>query len=77
MVSDHNATMRSTLAASTILANIFQASYQLIDTFWSEEGDRISVSIPVIFLTIALGMGLAVVNPSSMNDALDETNGAW
>ena len=54
-----------TLAVPIILANILQAGYQLIDAFWvgrlgGTAVAAVSVSTPVTFLTIALGVGLAI-----------------
>lgn len=54
-----------TLAVPIILANVLQSAYQLIDAFWvGRLGDAavaaVSVSFPVIFLTIALGSGLGI-----------------
>jgi putative MATE family efflux protein len=54
-----------TLAVPIIFANILQAAYQLIDAFWvgrlgGAAVAAVSVSIPVSFLTISLGVGLAV-----------------
>jgi putative MATE family efflux protein len=54
-----------TLAVPIALANVLQAAYQLIDAFWVGRvgGDAVaavSVSTPVMFLTIALGAGLAI-----------------
>lgn len=54
-----------TLAVPITLANILQAGYQLIDAFWvgrlgGEAVAAVSVSFPVMFLSIALGAGLAV-----------------
>jgi putative MATE family efflux protein len=54
-----------TLAVPIVLANILQAGYQLIDAFWvgrlgGPAVAAVSVSTPVTFLTIALGVGLAV-----------------
>ncbi len=53
------------LAGPIILANVLQAGYQLIDAFWVGRlgGDAVaavSVTFPVVFLSIALGAGLAV-----------------
>ena len=53
------------LAIPIVLANILQAAYQLIDAFWvgrlgGAAVAAVSVSTPVMFLTIALGAGLAV-----------------
>lgn len=53
------------LAIPIVLANILQAGYQLIDAFWvgrlgGAAVAAVSVSTPVMFLTIALGAGLAV-----------------
>jgi putative MATE family efflux protein len=54
-----------TLAVPIILANILQAGYQLIDAFWVGRlgGDAVaavSVTAPLTFLSIALGVGLAI-----------------
>lgn len=54
-----------TLAVPIVLANILQAGYQLIDAFWvgrlgGSAVAAVSVSAPITFLTIALGVGLAV-----------------
>ncbi|HUX36093.1 MAG TPA: MATE family efflux transporter [Candidatus Paceibacterota bacterium] len=53
------------LAVPIVLANILQAGYQLTDTFWvgrlgGSAVAAVSVTTPVIFLTIALGTGLAI-----------------
>src|SRR3954464_4641666 len=53
------------LAVPIVLANVLQAAYQLIDAFWvgrlgGAAVASVSVSTPVMFLTIALGAGLAV-----------------
>jgi putative MATE family efflux protein len=53
------------LATPIILANILQAAYQLTDAFWvgrlgSTAVASVSVSFPIIFLIISLGIGLAV-----------------
>ncbi len=53
------------LAGPIILANILQTAYQLTDTFWVGRLGTlalaaVSVSFPIIFLTISLGSGLAV-----------------
>ena len=53
------------LAVPIMIANLLQAAYQLVDAFWVGRlgGDAVaavSVSTPVIFLTIALGTGLAI-----------------
>src|SRR3954453_792351 len=53
------------LAIPIALANILQAAYQLIDAFWVGRlgGDAVaavSVSTPIMFLTIGLGAGLAI-----------------
>jgi len=55
-----------TLAIPVVFANILQSAYQLIDTFWvgrlgGAAVAAVSVSFPVMFLMIALGMGLAMV----------------
>ena len=54
-----------TLAVPIVLANILQAGYQLIDAFWvgrlgGSAVAAVSVSFPVMFLSIALGAGLAI-----------------
>jgi len=54
-----------TLAVPIVLANILQAGYQLTDAFWvgrlgSSAVAAVSVAFPVIFLSIALGTGLAI-----------------
>ena len=53
------------LAMPIALANILQAAYQLIDAFWvgrlgGSAVAAVSVSTPVMFLTIGLGAGLAL-----------------
>jgi putative MATE family efflux protein len=59
------ATSLFALAVPIVLANILQAGYQLIDAFWvgrlgGVAVAAVSVTIPITFLTIALGVGLAV-----------------
>ncbi len=54
-----------TLAVPIALANVLQAAYQLIDAFWvgrlgGAAVAAVSVTTPVVFLTIALGAGLAI-----------------
>src|SRR3954466_12333437 len=53
------------LAVPIALANILQAAYQLIDAFWvgrlgGSAVAAVSVSTPIMFLTIGLGAGLAI-----------------
>ena len=53
------------LAIPISLANILQAAYQLIDAFWvgrlgGNAVAAVSVSTPIMFLTIGLGAGLAI-----------------
>lgn len=53
------------LAVPIMLANILQAAYQLVDAFWvgrlgGAAVAAVSVSTPVIFLTMAIGIGLAI-----------------
>ena len=53
------------LAVPIILANVLQAGYQLVDAFWvgrlgGYAVAAVSVSTPVMFLTLALGTGLAI-----------------
>src|SRR3954471_5699658 len=54
-----------TLAVPIALANVLQAAYQLIDAFWvGRLGETavaaVSVSTPVMFLTVGLGAGFAI-----------------
>src|SRR3954454_19098022 len=54
-----------TLAIPIALANVLQAAYQLIDAFWvgrlgGSAVAAVSVSTPIMFLTIGLGAGLAI-----------------
>jgi putative MATE family efflux protein len=54
-----------TLAAPIVLANVLQSGYQIIDAFWvgrlgGAAVAAVSVSFPVMFLTIALGAGFAM-----------------
>src|ERR1043165_1928308 len=53
------------LAVPIALANILQAAYQLIDAYWvgrlgGSAVAAVSVTTPVMFLTIGLGAGLAL-----------------
>lgn len=53
------------LAFPIILANLFQSMYQLTDSFWvgrlgGTALAAVSICSPIIFLTIALGVGFAV-----------------
>jgi putative MATE family efflux protein len=53
------------LAIPIVLANILQAGYQLVDAFWvgrigGYAVAAVSVSTPVMFLTLALGTGLSI-----------------
>jgi putative MATE family efflux protein len=53
------------LAIPIAVANILQAAYQLIDAFWvgrlgGSAVAAVSVSTPIMFLTIGLGAGLAI-----------------
>lgn len=53
------------LAVPIALANVLQAAYQLIDAFWvgrlgGNAVAAVSVSTPIMFLTIGLGAGLAI-----------------
>jgi len=53
------------LAIPVMAANILQAAYQLVDAFWvgklgGAAVAAVSVCTPVIFLTMALGIGLAI-----------------
>jgi putative MATE family efflux protein len=53
------------LAIPITLANVLQAAYQLIDAFWvgrlgGNAVAAVSVSTPIMFLTIGLGAGLAI-----------------
>jgi putative MATE family efflux protein len=54
-----------TLAIPIVLANVLQAGYQLIDAFWvgrlgGNAVAAVSLSTPVMFLTIGLGAGFAL-----------------
>ncbi len=54
-----------TLAVPIALANVLQAAYQVIDAFWvgrlgGSAVAAVSVSAPLLFLTIGLGAGLAI-----------------
>jgi putative MATE family efflux protein len=54
-----------TLAVPVVLANVLQSAYALIDAFWvgrlgGAAVAAVSLSFPVMFLMIALGMGLAM-----------------
>jgi putative MATE family efflux protein len=54
-----------TLAIPIALANVLQAAYQLIDAFWvgrlgGSAVAAVSVSTPIMFLSIGLGAGLAI-----------------
>ena len=54
-----------TLAVPIALATVLQAAYQLIDAFWvgrlgGSAVAAVSVSTPIMFLTIGLGAGLAI-----------------
>jgi len=53
------------LSVPIVLANILQAAYQMVDTFWvgrlgAEAIAAVSISFPVIFLLISFGLGLAM-----------------
>lgn len=53
------------LAIPIVLANTLQSAYQLIDAFWvgrlgGNAVAAVSVTTPVVFLSIALGFGLAI-----------------
>ena len=53
------------IAIPIILANLFQAMYQMTDSFWlGRLGDvalaSVSICSPIIFLTVSLGIGFAV-----------------
>lgn len=53
------------LAIPIAVANVLQAAYQLIDAFWvgrlgGAAVAAVSVSTPVMFLTIGLGVGFAI-----------------
>lgn len=54
-----------TLATPIIIANVLQAGYQLTDAFWvgrlgGAALAAVSVSTPIIFLSVALGTGFAI-----------------
>ena len=53
------------LAGPIVLANMLQAAYQLVDAFWvgrlgGYAVAAVSVSTPVVFLSMSLGMGFAM-----------------
>lgn len=53
------------LAVPIMGANILQVAYQLIDAFWvgrlgADAVAAVSVSMPIVFLTISAGMGFAI-----------------
>jgi putative MATE family efflux protein len=53
------------LAVPIVFANLLQTAYQLIDTFWvgrlgADSVAAVSLSFPVIFFLLSLGLGLAV-----------------
>lgn len=53
------------LALPIVFANLFQTAYQLVDTFWvgrlgGEAIAAVSLSFPIIFLIISLGMGVTI-----------------
>ncbi len=53
------------MALPIILANFFQAAYQLIDSFWvgrlgGEAVAAVSISMPIIFFLTSLGIGFAI-----------------
>src|SRR4030042_4068786 len=53
------------LSVPIVLANILQAAYQMVDTFWvgrlgAEAIAAVSISFPVIFLLISFGLGLTM-----------------
>jgi len=54
-----------TLAIPIVFANLLQTAYQLTDTFWvgrlgADAVAAVSLSFPVLFFLISLGIGLAV-----------------
>lgn len=53
------------LAIPIVVANVLQTTYQLTDTFWlgrlgKEALAAVSVSFPIMFLVISVGMGLSI-----------------
>lgn len=53
------------LSGPIVLANVLQTTYQLIDTFWlgrigAEAVAAVSLSFPLLFLIISLGIGLTI-----------------
>lgn len=53
------------LAVPIMAANLLQVAYQLIDAFWvgrlgADAVAAVSISIPIVFLMIAAGMGFAI-----------------
>src|SRR3954465_14966341 len=69
---DHKSLLEGPIAKSLLklaipiaLANVLQAAYQLIDAFWvgrlgGAAVAAVSVSTPVMFLTVGLGAGFAI-----------------
>lgn len=54
-----------TLAVPIVFSNLLQTAYQLVDTFWvgrlgASAVAAVSLSFPIIFFMISLGLGLAV-----------------
>lgn len=67
------------LAIPMVVANIFQAGYQLTDAFWvGRLGDyavaAVSVSSPLIFLSIAMGVGFAVAGSTLISQYFGAKN---
>src|SRR5260370_19744193 len=68
-----------TLAVPIALANVLQAAYQLIDAFWvgrlgGAAVAAVSVSTPIMFLTIGLGAGLAIAGSTLVAQSFGARN---
>lgn len=68
------------LAGPIVLANVLQAGYLLIDAFWvgrlgGNAVAAVSVSMPVSFLAIALGAGLALAGSTLIAQYAGAKNG--
>jgi putative MATE family efflux protein len=63
------------LAIPIMLSNILQIAYQLIDAFWvgrlgADAVASVSVSIPIMFLMVAAGLGFAVAGTTLIAQAV-------
>src|ERR1700761_7325745 len=63
------------LAIPIMLSNVLQVAYGLIDAFWvgrvgADAVASVSVSIPIMFLMVAAGMGFAVAGTTLIAQAV-------